>query len=405
MPGAPELTAASVTKIADAYLEKTWAWPRRHGLVAPLAFVLADPRVTRLDTKELQQLSADLSLKLFGKQGDGEVSLLTLEGEQTEILRFASADAGELKQLLQGIDDGSFVGRICKVTPLGVQGVAPTGAPSSPPVEPPAAAQRPALPEQAPSPAWEAAPSPIGEGASAPPASRPRAPNACWWSVYHIASGRFVGGCIAHESWGEDQMWGGGDDDLGREYPLLAMVRDVVTTERMRGYIFAPFNFSSLSRPTSRAQYREKILELPPSAQARLGAHVFNVPRQPNFGAVQQIRALLNERFSLIHLHVSDPGFAVESLPVAAVNTVTLDLSQHNDERQRLAVLTRFLSNAHAYQGKRASQGVAGLRTARELELCLKIRIAFVSGPFVAPRGDHVIWDTPWAPTDMPYRG
>ena len=40
-----------VSKIASAYLETRWSWPRRHGLVAPFAFVLADPRAIRVTVR------------------------------------------------------------------------------------------------------------------------------------------------------------------------------------------------------------------------------------------------------------------------------------------------------------------------------------------------------------------
>ena len=76
--------AGVVAKVTGAFLETTWLWPRRFGLVAPFAFVLADPRATRLDVRELQTLAANLQAKLFGTRGLGEVCLLTLEGERYE---------------------------------------------------------------------------------------------------------------------------------------------------------------------------------------------------------------------------------------------------------------------------------------------------------------------------------
>lgn len=71
--------AALVAKVAGAYLETEWRWPRRYGLVAPLSFVLADPQATRLDAHELQRRALDLHFKMFGDKGCGDVALLMLE--------------------------------------------------------------------------------------------------------------------------------------------------------------------------------------------------------------------------------------------------------------------------------------------------------------------------------------
>lgn len=83
--------AALVTKITSAYLETTWLWPRRFGVVAPFAFALSDPRATSLDAREIQALAQALNLKLFGDGGaeDG-VRLLMLEGEPDDVMEFAA---------------------------------------------------------------------------------------------------------------------------------------------------------------------------------------------------------------------------------------------------------------------------------------------------------------------------
>ncbi|HWW25806.1 MAG TPA: hypothetical protein VNZ85_07935, partial [Caulobacter sp.] len=111
--------AGVVAKVASAYLETHWTWPRRYGLVAPFSFVLADPRATSLDAEELCRMSRDLQYKLFGENGAGEVTLLMLEGDQAEVMRFAGTPALALKTLLDGLDDGAFAGRVCKITPEG----------------------------------------------------------------------------------------------------------------------------------------------------------------------------------------------------------------------------------------------------------------------------------------------
>ena len=91
--GDNETMAAVVAKVAGAYLETTWLWPRRFGLVAPFSFVLADPRATRLDARELQALARDLQHKLFGDKGEGEIALLMFEGDQADVMRFSGIPA------------------------------------------------------------------------------------------------------------------------------------------------------------------------------------------------------------------------------------------------------------------------------------------------------------------------
>ncbi|MGH1557576.1 hypothetical protein ACRAWD_06475 [Caulobacter segnis] len=69
--GDSETMATLVAKIAGAYLESAWTWPRRYGLVATYAFVLADPRATRLDANELQRMARDLQIRDVRQQGRG----------------------------------------------------------------------------------------------------------------------------------------------------------------------------------------------------------------------------------------------------------------------------------------------------------------------------------------------
>ena len=59
-PAETERNAPLIAKIAGDYLKGAWLAPRRHGLVAPFSFVLADPRATRLDARELQALARAL---------------------------------------------------------------------------------------------------------------------------------------------------------------------------------------------------------------------------------------------------------------------------------------------------------------------------------------------------------
>ncbi|CAN5282686.1 hypothetical protein BH10PSE3_BH10PSE3_17140 [soil metagenome] len=135
--GDNETMAAVVAKVAGAYLETTWLWPRRFGLVAPFSFVLADPRATQLDARELQALARALQHRLFGDAGQGEIALLMFEGDQADVMRFAGIPAQQVAALLAGEDDGTFLGRVCKITPTEVSSIVPKGGPvvGEPPME------------------------------------------------------------------------------------------------------------------------------------------------------------------------------------------------------------------------------------------------------------------------------
>ncbi len=67
---------AVVAKVISAFLESRWEWPRRFEQMTPYAFVLTDPHAQVMDKRGLRALAAELQVKLFGAEGEGEVSLL-----------------------------------------------------------------------------------------------------------------------------------------------------------------------------------------------------------------------------------------------------------------------------------------------------------------------------------------
>ena len=383
-----ETMAALVAKVAGAYLETAWIWPRRHGLVAPFSFVLADPRAIRLDARELQRLASDLQNKLFGGEGDGDISLLMFEGGQSDVMRFAGTHANELRALLTGEDDGLFSGRILKITSQGVRSIAPADGPvdGAPPAEDVAAMTPGLLPIavedllQEPSPAMG------------------------WLGVYHLAKERFVGNGVAvRATWGDTAFGATEDADItARDLICLTAAQDALVAYRA-GHMFLPFSFSSMVKPTMRAAYRPSLEQLPKIARARLVAQIYDVPSEPSFGAIKQIRTFLEPHVAVIDLHVRDPGFRIESLSTGAVNTVTLSLCG-DDERARLSAIARFMGEAPAYKSRKMWQGVAGLRSQRELELCQRLKARFLSGPIVAPATALPSADLACRFDSLPYR-
>lgn len=383
-----ETMATLVAKVASAYLETEWVWPRRYGLVAPYSFVLADPRATRLDAHELQKLARDLHFKMFGEKGSGDVALLMFEGDQTDVMRFASTHGDVLKALLAGEDDGQFAGRVCKITPDSVTAIAPPGGPleGAPPAEELAAIE----PEP-----------PVGGIDELLDVS---APNTGWWGIYYLTKERFVGSGVDWRKAWDDVGFGAIEDAdvTSRDQACLDAALEQLSQQRP-GYIFLPFCFSSLIKPSVRESYRSHIEKFPRGLRPRMAASVYDVPREPSYGAIGQIRNFLNPYFSLIDLHVKDPGFRIESLPAGAVHSVTLVL-EGTDERARLATITRFLKDPAMYRAKRVWQGVAMVNSLKELDLCRRLKAPFLSGPMIAPLSNAPTGEVACPALNLPYR-
>ncbi len=98
--------------VADAFLKARWRKPRKCGAVAPLAFVIADTRVDQLDPTELQALAAELEKVLFPGRPIGTIALMSFEGDEQAVLKFASLSEKELMGLMAGEGYGGDAGRV-----------------------------------------------------------------------------------------------------------------------------------------------------------------------------------------------------------------------------------------------------------------------------------------------------
>ena len=355
-----ETMAALVGKVAGAYLETTWLWPRRYGLVAPFSFVLADPRATQLDARELQALSRDLQHKLFGDQGEGDIVLLMFEGDQTDVMRFAGVHGAQLKALIEGKDDGSIKGRVCRITPNEVSSVVPQGGSvrGAPPMEE-LAALRAADPETGP-------PARVG-----------------YRGVYHGPRQTFIGSVAVWRPARTSSVFGltsSGDEAARAEedVPTLGGVAQALAAVSV-GVMFFPICFSTIVKPGARAQLLPHLEALPPGSRPRLAAAVYDTPRAPSFSALSQVKRFLDPFFSRLDLRVTDPAFQIEELPPNLASSVSLVLPQ-SDEPTRLAAIGRFMREAPAYRRKQVWQGVTDVRTRRELNHCLDQGVPFVTG-------------------------
>jgi hypothetical protein len=118
--------AARAQVAADVYLKARWKAPRRYGSVAPLAFVLADNRAEQLDAIEMQALAAELEASLFPGRKSGQVCLMTFEGDESAVLKFASLTQAELQGLVAGDGYGGAAGRVQVITADAIRAVPST---------------------------------------------------------------------------------------------------------------------------------------------------------------------------------------------------------------------------------------------------------------------------------------
>jgi len=407
------LPAAQVQAAADLYLKHRWKAPRRYGAVAPLAFVLADTKAESLDPVEMQTLAVELEAGLFPGREAGQVCLLTFEGDETAVLQFASLSQASLASLIAGRGYAGPPGHVQVITAAEIRAVpsAPSEAvveetlqaalsrtapvPSAPIVSAAEAASgagkapaaRPA-PPAAPPPAASrlAAPRP----APVPDKPKPPAPPATgWWGLYHPPSESFVGAAIGLRS---DLLAPRPTEDaalLTRDLTCLNDAQAAFAHPSFQkgagdaGMLFVPFSFWNLTNPASQEAYKRRLSRYPLDMQARLGATVYDTPREPSLGLLGQIRAFLQPHFAFIDLNITEPNFPVGTLPGELATSITLSLPE-DDLRARVEAIGQFAAAQGAYRAKGVRQGVAGLRDLKELEACRAAGLRFVSGPAIS---------------------
>jgi len=355
--------AAMVGKVAGAFLETRWRWPRRHGEIAPYAFLLADPRATRLDSAELVELSQELQLKLFGAEGGGHVSLATLEGDQDAVTRFAAVDPVELRSILsQGGEIEGLAGRISEITPAGVRVVSPPGETTA--LQPPPA---------------------LGHARRAAPVLDDDI-EASYRAIWFTLKNRFTGNSVFARRKGARTFFSTIDGaaeapgpDAAAEFDLTCLEASPGALADSQGQLFVPISYSSAVHRDARERYLDAMERLPEAARPRLTAAVYGVPRAPTFAALSQLKTFLDPYFALIDLQTADPNFQIDTLATEAVSSVTLTLPDV-EEGARWAAASRFMANRDAYQRRRIWPAITNVRSRRELEFCIKLRVPFLTG-------------------------
>ena len=359
----PGLGASVVAKAVSAYLETRWEWPRRFGPIAPFAFALADPQVEEIDTRELQALAETLHRRLFGQRGEGEVTLLSFDGDPTSVSRFAKADRAEMARLLAGEDDGVLMGRVTRITRDAVTVVVPQG---------------------------RTLPRPAAQPELRPAAVQP----ITYHGVYNLPRQAFVGSALVPgqgvPSTALDSVEAPLADILGDGGLEDALQALAVAEQQSAGFAFVPVNFHSLNRPRWRAAFVERADALRLRRRQDLVATVTHTPRSPSFQSLTALKAALDPYFRHIDLRVEDPGFRLEELPPGLATSVTLALTGSHAQTRANAI-ARFTEAAPQYRTRRLWQSVGNLDSQRELAACLRGGVTFVSGPAVcAPAAEPI---------------
>ena len=406
--------------VADAFLKARWRAPRKCGAVAPMAFVLADNRVENLDPSEMQALAAELEKVLFPGRPIGQIALMTFEGDEQAVLKFAALTQSELAGLMAGEGYEGPAGRVHVVTADSVeprpstreeaktfaedkasakkQGLAaattvtperPAKAaapvatvPAAEPAKPVAAEAAPPVVAPAAPEAPKAAPAPAAKPAAAKVAAPPPPAETGWWGVYDLHQGAFVGSAIAMRS---DLVGPAPEDDsklLKRDLICLTDTQAALKTAAF-GEIHVPFGFWNLTTPASQDSYKSRLSRYPLDQQPRLTATIYATPREASIGMLQQMRLFLKGSFSRMDVQVCDPTFPISGLPPELVDSITLVLNGET-EHDRLKQILKFVERKAAYTAKEVVQAVANVTSAVELEACKAGGIAFVRGSAVS---------------------
>ena len=400
--GPPDSLVGVVAKLTVAFLDSRWVWPRRHGRVGPSAFLLADPRALEFDAEELRNLAQELQAKLFGVESAGEVSLLLFEGPQEEITRFATCTTEALYDALDGAPGAMpLAGRIRRVTTAGVIPVVHKGDP-----DPESASTG---FEQA-QPTLEELVEQVQRFEAAAPAGAAKGPKVGFHAVYFTPKTSVIGSVVSGGQFGASSLRGVFgktgylQGEAAQRYDERCMEGCAsLLRQPFGGVLFFPISFSSIMHRPTRELYLPVFDLLPVSRPGQLAASVYDVPRDPTFGAMSQLTAFLRKYFSFINLQVTDPGFRVEKLLAGVVNSVTL-VAADTDQQARLSAIKRFMDNRDSYKRQKIWPAVSHLRNKAELDFCLVQKTSFVSGPAVSDLLDAPAEVRAYQPAELPIR-
>ena len=343
-----------VAKYANIFLEVRWVRPRTADQLTHYCYLLSDPQTDQLDTVELAHLATELQERLFGTGVEDAVKLVLFEGEDEAIQAFTAATAEEVVLAME--DPGRLPkgGRLRRIAPDGTL------------ID---------VPEDA-----RAPKGPIDDFNFGPSIDAAQ-------GIYFPRGRAFVGDVISctpsrAETWysavdGEEHLPVDSESfDGGCVMTALRFLLDFPGAAPL----YLPVSFSTLVRPTQRANYVELLGILPPETRAQLAATVYDVPRAPSFQSIKVIHEALSGAFARLDLRTQDPDFEVRQLAEKTVTSVTLVLP-HATQEVRMAALRRFASHAPEYRRRRIWAGLTNVRTRVERELAVSLDFPFLTGP------------------------
>lgn len=358
------VTPAKIDKIASAYIDVHWPPPRRYGRVAPGAYVLVDPNAEFLDGEELRHMACELQLRLFGTQGRDDLCMLTFEGDEEHVLRFSSLSEEELLAMRAGAPPPQ-PGRTRLIRGDSVRELAPWGS------TPRAVAAKPTVETRA----------EVQLG---------------WRGVYTLASQRFESSeimVIRAPGAAEPQA-----DAEFAEQDLMAFDRAVAAVDDAPSLrVWVAIRMWSVARAGMREAYQARFAALPAAVRERMAAVIYDVPRDLPFSAIAPLRDLVSPSFARVDLRVNDAGFYCQAVPEGLAHGVVLQL-EGEDEKTRLLKIHRFLSERRHYVARKLRQGLAGVRSVRELELARRMGANTVKGPLIS-----AMFMTPLVEQDLPF--
>ena len=389
-----EVPKSKAQAVADAFLKARWRAPRKCGAVAPLAFVLADNRVETLDPTEMQALAAELEQVLFPGGEGGEICLMTFQGDETAVLKFASLSQKELAGLVAGKGYGGAAGRVHVITADAVESVPSTheeakalaaekaateGAADAPAADKPAKAVKAPVQPKAP-----------------PPPPPPPPPQTGWWGIYDLSANAFVASLIGMRA---DLLEPPPEEDdklLKRDLVCLTDAQAALKAATF-GEILVPFGFWNLTTQHALDSYKSRLSRYPLDQQPRLVATIYGTPREASLGMLQQMRAFLKGSFAFMDLRVDDATFPIHGLPPELIDSVTLLLTGET-EFDRMSTIQRFAERKTLYEGKGVLQGVAGVASRAEIEACRAGGVTRVQGPAITTLLDNPLAAAEGAP-------
>lgn len=364
----PAVLGPLVAKFSGAYLETRWLWPRQFQPLSHYSFLLTDPRADEMDVRELAKLSDELQTKLFGT-GDGEggeVALLLFEGPPEAATAFAAMDAEALSAAMRDAGGLPQGGRLTRIVSPGAASREPEVLHASPDWVEISLARR--ADPTAPQP-----PMPALEGVQ---------------GIYFTPRELFVGDVVSstpgrlqhHLSLVEGPEHMPQDTEAFDSSCIIAAMRFL--TEGVHAMLYLPICYSNIVKPSKREDYERMLSILPLDQRPLLAATVYDVPRDPAFGALAGIRAMLGRHVTNIDLRTRDPGFEIEKLSEGAVTSVTLVIPGV-EPQARQAAIRRFATRMDLYKRRKIWPGITDVRNRTELDLCTALKVPFVTGPGV----------------------